>query len=340
MKKALLIYLLFHLISSAGFSQQIIWNAGIFSFFDNVEFGGSAVKVPQSMSGVMIAPEVGLRWDSIHRISVGVNLMHEFGSSTAIEKFYPTAYYDLCSGPFRFMMGAFPRDYVTNKYPRLFFQDSVYYYRPNREGMVLEFRKDRGYLNLWIDWTGRQSVNVNETFFTGISGRYNQGIFYARLFGYMYHFAGKRDPVIEEALHDNLLFHSSIGIDLSGKTVLDRLDINGGWVAGLERARADNTGWITMHGMLLETRIEFRGFGLFNTFYTGRGLMYYYGDHDTDLYWGDPAYRAKNYNRTDIYVSFFREQKITLELMWSLHFLESTMYHEQMLKVRININNL
>jgi hypothetical protein len=340
MKKAFLIFLLFHLYFSAGFSQEVIWHTGIFTFFDNIEFGGSAVKVPQTMSGVMVAPEAGLRWDSVHRISVGINLMHEFGSRTAIEKFYPTAYYDFSGGPVRFMMGAFPRNYVADKYPRLFFQDSVYYYRPNMEGLFLGFHKDRGYINLWIDWTGRQTEIVNEAFFTGISGRYNQGIFYAQHFGYMYHFAGKKNPVIDEALHDNLLFYTSVGIDLSGKTVLDRLDINGGWVTGLERARADNTGWITMHGMLIVTRIEFRGIGLFNTFYTGRGQMYFYGDHDTELYWGDPAYRAKNYDRTDIYVNFFREQKINLELIWSLHFLESRMYHEQILKVRINLNNL
>jgi hypothetical protein len=340
MKKQVLLLISFILITCRSYSQEKTWQVNLFSFFDNIEFGGSQVKIPQTMTGIMVAPEAGLRWDSVHRISAGVNLMHEFGSKTVIENIYPTAYYNYSKGPIRFIMGAFPRNTATGNYPRLFFQDSVYYYRPNMEGIFIEYARDRGRVNLWLDWTGRQSVEVHEAFFAGISGRLNRGIFYLRHFGYMYHFASKKDPVNEEALHDNLLFYTSMGIDLSGKTFLDQLEINAGWVSGLERARADNTGWIKLHGMLLEAKAEFKCIGLFNTYYKGEGLMYFYGDHSTDLYWGDPAYRAKSYNRTDIYLKFFREQRLNLELTWSLHFLESRIYHEQMLKVMVNLNNL
>lgn len=340
MKKQILLLVSFILITSKDFSQEKIWHVRIFSFFDNIEFGGSQVKVPQTMSGIMVAPEAGLRWDSVHRISAGVNLMHEFGSGTAIKNFYPVAYYNYSKGPVRFLMGAFPRDYLTGKYPRLFFQDSVYYYRPNIEGISLEYCREEGYVNIWLDWTGRQSLQVNEAFFTGVSAKYCQGIFYLRHYGYMYHFAGKKDPVVDEALHDNLLFHTSMGIDLSGRTFLEKLDINAGWVTGLERARADNTGWIKMHGMLIEAGAEYKGVGLFNTLYYGKGLMHFYGDHDTDLYWGDPAYRSGHYNRTDIYIKFFRDQRLNMEFTWSLHFLESRLYNEQMLKVMVNLNNL
>jgi hypothetical protein len=340
MKKLIIPFILFLLVTESGFAQEKIWQLDLFSFFDNIEFGGSSVKVPQTMSGVMFAPEAGLRWDSAHRISVGVNLIHEFGSKTAVKSIYPTAYYNYSKGSLRFLMGAFPRNISTDKYPRVFFQDSLYYYRPNVEGMFVELTREWGYVNLWLDWTGRQSVEVNEAFFAGISGRFDRGVFYLRHFGYMCHFAGKKDPEIDEALHDNLLFHTSMGIDLSGRTFLAVLDLNAGMVTGLERARADNTGWITLHGMLLEARAEYKNIGLFNTFYSGEGLMYFYGDHSTDLYWGDPAYRAKSYNRTDIYIRFFKEKRLNLELTWSLHFLESRIYHEQMLKVRVNLNNL
>ena len=48
----------------------------------------------------------------------------------------------------------------------------------------------------------------------------------------MFHLAGKMDPVVEEALHDNLLFHTSAGIDLSGRTFFSTLEANAGWVSG------------------------------------------------------------------------------------------------------------
>ena len=155
-------------------------------------------------------------------MNIGVNLLHEFGSPNAIDKFYPTAYYESDRGPLRFIMGAFPRSRTIENYPRLFFQDSILYYRPNINGIFSEYRKDENYFNVWLDWTGRQSKTVNETFFIGFSGKYKTGIFYLQHFGAMFHYAGKMDPVVEEPLHDNLLFLTSAGIDLSGRNLFHK----------------------------------------------------------------------------------------------------------------------
>ena len=339
-KKILAVIVFMLLISWTGHSQEKIWQVGLFSFFDNLEFGGSEVKIPQTMSGVIFAPEAGLRWDSVHRLSIGVNLMHEFGNREALQNFYPTAYYEITRGPFDFIMGAFPRERISGHYPRLIIQDSISYYRPNIEGLFLAFNRNGSYIKVWLDWTGRMSETVNEAFIASINGRYKYGILYLEHFGHMYHYAGKLNPVVSEAYHDNLLFKTSVGIDLSGNTFLNTLEANAGWVAGFERARADNTGWIKMNGFLMETRIEYRKIGLFNTYYIGDGLMKFYEDHGSDLYWGDPVYRAKKYNRTDMYVSFYRDRTINMELTYSLHFLESRIYHEQMIKIRIDLNNL
>lgn len=320
------------------YSQKADWSAGLFSFFDNAEFGKSALKVPQTMAGVMVIPEAGLTWDTIHRIAIGVNLMHEFGSKNAIDKFYPTAYYSYNRKPLRFIMGAFPRDLAVEKYPRLFFQDSVSYYRPNINGMFLEYRNEKNYINVWLDWTGRQSTSVNEAFFVGLSGRYDLGILNFQHYGYYFHFASKKDPVINEALHDNALFLTSAGIDLSGRPFPGVLYANAGWVAGFERARADNTGWIIRNGLLIEMRAEYRFLGLYNTFYSGSRLMQFYSNHGNDLYWGDPVYRAGRSDRADIYFNLVKNNRVKLELTYSLHFLEGRLYNEQMLKVKINLD--
>lgn len=339
MKRVLPVLFILVIFVSEGLAQEKTWKVGLFSFFDNVEFGGSGVKVPQTMSGVMLAPEAVLRWDTIHSIIAGVNLMHEFGSSEAIDNFYPTAYYQYNDDHLKFLMGAFPRSEGLGMLPRIFFQDSLYYYRPNLNGMFLEFRDDKKCFNVWLDWTGRQSETVREAFFIGFSGRINFGHFYLRHSGNMFHFASRMNPVISEALHDNLLFHTSAGVDLSGMTIPETLNINAGWVAGLERARADNNGWVGLHGLLVEARAGYKFIELFNSFYKGEGLMYFYGDHGNDLYWGDPAYRAKIYDRADLSLNFLNNSFINLKLTYSLHFLESRVYHEQMLKVRINLNN-
>jgi len=339
MKMSFLILSFCLIISTSGFSQEKKWQVGLFSFFDNTEFGHSAVQIPQTMSGVLFLPEVGLCWDSIHHVNVGLDLLHEFGSARAIDYFYPTAYYEMDREPFRFYMGAFPRKYAVEKYPRIFFQDSISYYRPNINGIFWEFYKKQNYINVWLDWTSRQSQSMRETFFMGISGRYNLGILYAQHFGYMFHFAGKTNPIVNDALHDNVVFLTSLGLDFAKITNLEKLEANAGWVVGMDRARADQTGWIIQQGLLMETKIEYKGIGIFNSFYRGRGQMNYYNDHNNDLYWGDPIYRAKTYNRSDIYVSFINNKVVSTKLIYSLHFVENTMYHEQSLKVTFNLNN-
>ena len=328
------------LLISEATSQDLNWNIGLFTFFDNTEFSGSAFQTPQTMSGIILAPEVGMGWDTLHRFGTGLSLIHEFGSLKAIDKFYPTAYYCYNKEPWQFIMGAFPRVYALEKYPRMFFQDSISYYRPNINGIFLEVAKNHGYFNIWLDWASRQTESTREAFFLGISGRFNKGVLFAQHFGYMYHFYGVKNPVIEEALHDNILLLTSIGIDLSKKTGFTKLEADAGWVIGLERARSDQTGWIPQNGLLVETKIEFKGIGLFNSFYKGQGLFYYYKDHKNDLYWGDPIYQAKIYNRSDIYFRFFQTGKVNLDLIYSLHFAENRIYHEQALKVILDLNNI
>jgi hypothetical protein len=340
MKISLRIILFCLLLAPKSFAQKADWQIGLFSFFDNNEFGHSAVQIPQTMAGVRFSPGIGLKLDSVHSLNIGVSMLHEFGSDKAIGDFYPTAYYKFDKKPFRFMVGAFPRTFAVERYPRIFFQDSISYYRPNMNGILFEFSASKVYANVWLDWTSRQSTEMRETFLLGYSGRYSKGVFYAQQFFYMFHFAGFMNPAVQEALHDNLILLNSVGIDFSKRTIFDLLDLNGGWIVGLERARADMTGWIGLHGFLLEGRIEYKRIGLFNTFYSGNGQMYFYNDHNNELYWGDPFYRAKTYNRSDFYIDFIKNDVVRTRLIYSLHFTENTMYHEQSLKVSINLNGI
>lgn len=339
LKKTGLILLFDVLILSKVGAQDLKWKLGLFTFFDNTEFAGSAFQIPQTMSGVVLSPEAGLGWDSVHRISAGFHLLHEFGSVKTIGSISPTAYYNYNKGPFRFMMGAFPREYALDRYPRVFFRDSVFYYRPNINGMFWEVRRSKDYFNLWLDWSSRQTKTEREAFFVGFSGRYYLGNFFMQHYNYMYHFSGLLDPSVIEALHDNILMFTGGGVDLSGKTIFDRLEASAGWVSGMERARADQSGWIKRNGILVEARIAYKSISLMNSYYKGDGLFQFYNDHGNDLYWGDAMYRARTYDRSDLCFRFMKNRKINLDLVYSLHFAEGNVYHEQVLKVRVDFNN-
>lgn len=337
MKKQLLILLAF-LSGGVAFSQKPDFQIRIKSFFDNTEFGYSKFQMPQTMAGVHVAPTIGFNFEKEHRIEVGADLLHEFGSDVLVGYSDVVAYYQFTNKPFRFAMGAFPREMAVGKYPRIFFQDSIANYRPTINGLVWSFTKKESYANVWLDWTSRQTETRHEAFFMGWSGRLSRGCLYAQHFGYMFHFAGVKNPVVPEALHDNGLMLTSLGIDLARKTGFEKLELNAGMVNGMERARAETKSWFRQNAFLSELKVEYRGVGLFNTFYNGKGQMHYYNDHRSDLYCGDPIYRSASYDRADIYINFLNSGAVKTRFTYSLHFAEGTMYHEQMLNVSIDLS--
>jgi hypothetical protein len=320
-------------------AQDVVWKTGLRSFFDNTEFGGSRVQIPQTMAGVHLAPEIGLSLNGNHRVFAGIDLLHEYGSNKAVGFYDPILYYEYAGAPFRFYAGAIPRHLVLDKYPRMFFQDSISNYRPVINGVFWEYGVNGNYANVWLDWASRQTHQRHEAFFMGWSGRYNHGIFYAQHFGYMFHFAGVMDPVIPEPLHDNGLILTSLGIDLAEKTGFVKLETNLGWSVGLERDRELGI-WHKPQGVLSETKVEYRGLGLFNTYYKGSSQQVYYSDHGNELYWGDPVYRSKEYDRIDLYIHFIRTPAVTLKFAYSLHLTEKQMYHEQAFYATFNLDNL
>jgi len=321
-----------------SYSQQFIWSGEVRSFFDNVEFGHSKLQIPQTMAGVHLSPEIGFKWDEKHIIKAGFDVMHEFGSDKTIDYHDPLIYYELDNKPWRFFMGAFPRNRVLNRYPRMFFSDSIVNYRPVLNGLFWELYSDKNYANVWLDWTSRQTHTRHEAFFMGWSGKYNFDIFYFQHFGYMYHFAGMIDPEIDEGLHDNGLLLTSAGVDFASKAGFDLLETNVGWSLGLERDRSIHT-WHRLQGLLVETKIEYKGLGVFNAFHKSDGQQFFYTDHTNELYWGAPVYRASQYDRADFYINFIKTNVVSVKMTYSLHFTENTMYHEQMLTAVFDIDN-
>jgi hypothetical protein len=291
------------------------------------------------MAGVHFQPEIGFSWQGKHRIFVGLNAMHEYGSPQTVDYFDPVAYYEFDNKPFKFQMGAIPRKKVLDRYPRMFFQDSITNYRPVINGFFWEYEKRESYFNIWLDWTGRKSFERHESFFMGWSGRYELGFAYAQHFGYMFHFAGTDNDAINIPVHDNGVVLTSLGLDFSKKTGFEKLDFNLGWSVGLDRDRGEHR-WHTPQGLLSELKIEYRGLGLFNTYYKGRGQQTFYSSLGNELYWGDPVYRAGEYDRADFYIQFLKTKEVNVKFVYSLHFVENQLFHGQLLSASVALGNL
>jgi len=341
-KKIYLLLVLTGFSITTSFAQNFVWQAGVHSFFNNNEFSGSTYKASQTMAGVHFVPQIGLSYQDNHRFFVGFDVMSEFGSDKTIDLFSPVAYYQFDGEYFNFYMGAFPRKSLLNKYPRMFFQDSVLNYRPVINGLFWEYRsKKDDYINAWLDWTGRQSYDQREAFFMAWSGRYNLGMLYVQHFFYMFHYASSIAPLTPQPVQDNGLALTSTGIDLTKKySNFEKLELNIGWSVGLDRNRGSDEGWKAPNGFLSEFNIEYRGIGLLNTIYIGQGQQTFYNQHKNNLYWGDPVYRASKYNRADLYVEFIKNGFANVKFICSLHFLENKLFHEQSLYATIDLDNI
>jgi hypothetical protein len=150
------------------------------------------------------------------------------------------------------------------------------------------------------------------------------------LYGYLYHYASRLNPQTPDPLHDNALQLLSVGVDLSGTAGLDELWLSAGYVTGLERNRSVGV-WHSRLGVLAEVRMGYRGFGVSNSFYGGSGQQVF-REHGGELYWGDPLYRQRSYNRSDFSYTFVRSGYVRISATYSLHVGEGwSVGHEQML---------
>lgn len=337
MRKIILLIIV-SIISLAAVSQKIEWKADVNSFFDNTEFLTSDVKIHQTMAGTHLAPQIGLSVDSVHKVFVGADVMHEFGSNKIIDYRDAICYYQFDKKPFTFYMGAFPRKYAVADFPRILFQDSINNYRPVMNGIFWQIHNEINFINVWLDWTSRQSETRRETLMVGGSGRYKQGNFFLQAYGYYFHYARLMHPAEFQPLVDNAQMLASLGYSLEENNYRPYIDLRLGWAMGFERERLDNI-MLTPHGLLTEMKIGFRGLSLFNTLYKGTGQMVFMDKYANKLYWGDQVYQLGFYDRLDANINFISNPFVDVNLTYSLHFCEGKVFHEQILKAGFNLES-
>ncbi|WP_316794317.1 hypothetical protein [Pedobacter frigoris] len=307
-------------------AQEVEGNLNIHTFADNREYAKSE-RFSQTIFGIRFSPEIGLLLDSTHRIRVGFNALHEFGSPKFTNKIDPVVYYEYRKKDWNFYMGVFPRHKLLSDFPRAVLTDTFNYYRPNVEGMLLKYENANWRQLLFIDWTSRQTATDRENFIFGLSGSYKKDVFFISHYAMMLHNAGPAIDIPGDHIQDNGAAAVKVGVDLSGRTFLDSLTINTGGLMSFERVRSIG-GWRTPKGLLLEAQLEYRRFGITNSFYTGEAH---------NITYGDQFYTAKTYNRTDLTWRPRIYKGIEGQFTLSFHFLEGVIDSQQAFGIRYNI---
>jgi hypothetical protein len=346
MKKTLLLAVLASLALGAhpALAQKLQpeWGLGFYAVADNREYDLAQSQMPQSLLGAWLTPEAGLAFDSVHHLRAGAGILRYFGSpDKGIDQLQYTAYYRYHLKPFELYVGSFPARALLADYPAALLYDSIADFRPNMGGVFWRIYGARWHANIWLDWTGHQTYEQRETFLVGIAGSCRLGSFYAAAQSYMNHFAGVMGPA-NDTLHivDNGMARLCAGFSLPANAWLDSLNINAGALASYSRERSVDEKYRASTGFIGEITLEKFGLGVKNTLYVGENQMPLYPKYGMQhLYWGDPFYQNKFYNRTDIYVQFFDTDRVQARFTWALHAAEKILSHQQRFTLSVRLDS-
>jgi hypothetical protein len=313
------------ILINQGYSQELTWDAGFHGFFDNREYFNKYTN-DQTIFGARTFVQTGIRIDEHHEFCVGLNFLYEFGSTLNSKYIEPILYYHFDNNPVKLYIGSFERRKLTNL-PLVLQSDTFQYYRPNIEGIFLEYKKPWGYQNIWLDWTSRITMDKKESFLIGGTGYFRKSVFFYRHDFIMTHYAKTEANGPHEHIRDNGGFYAGIGIDLSGIIPFDSLSLSTGFTMSYNRIRnlypTEYYG-----GSLTEIYAQYKALGIHSTIYFGDGQVQMVGD---------ALYQAQSYERFDFFWKLFRKSPVKGEVTFSLHFMDGIMNYSQSFAVYLDL---
>ncbi len=320
-KKILLFSLVFIFFLKVESQEIFEWDLKSLGFFNNKEFLNQYTS-GATYFGQRIDFSAGIRIDSIHSLKIGADYLYEFGAYPNSIPLFPVLYYSYSDNNFDFNIGAFPREQKIN-YPRVLFRGIIKYYRPNIEGIYFKAKRKFGYQNVWLDWVGRQTETVNESFLGGASGEIKFGKFFFENYFYMYHFAdaGIRDSLFH--IRDNGGGVFLFGIDLSEK-IYSKIAV--GTAFSYDRYRPDP--YVFKGGAYGRLNVEYSRYLLRVTQYYGESLS---------LAYGNKFYTSKVYTRIDAEFNLIKHKNVQLKFQFATHCFPEGYDFSQKVILRFNI---
>ena len=306
-------------------TQEFNWTVGYTGVFDNREYFNPYTD-DQTIFGSRVFGYAGFSLNQNNRFAAGMSYFYEFGSKG--EQLNPDIilFYKGKLNHFLLTMGAFPR-YSEISLPFALLNDTISYYRPNIEGISLEYRNGSFRHNVWIDWTGRQSFDRKEAFMIGFSGIYTGKWFVYRHHVIMSHIAHTMNRNLDEHIRDNGGYTIESGFDLSSYAGLDSLTLTTGILGSWDRLRgvyefSFPVGWIS------EAVINYKGLGIHGLYYTGERQV---------IVSGDGFYQAGHYGRVDLYYEGNR-QGLSGKVRFSMHFIQDIVDLSMSLVIRAQLD--
>lgn len=244
-----LLHIAFLLLAAIPAAGQIQYGAYLDYYFDNREFDVSGEKYmeSQTLHSVRFTPTLGIALhsgeNSSHRLMIAADIFRDMGSRKKLKDSFDelTVFYDYRrtlseNKSVQVVAGVFPRRMAEGEYGEMIWSDSLRFYDPNLEGMLIKYSSARFNAEIGCDWMGKYSLDIRERFQIFTSGCWN-ALDWLKLgwAGLFYHYA---TSALAKNVIDNHLFYPYADLDISPWTgFFDEWSFRTAGLLGYQRAR-------------------------------------------------------------------------------------------------------
>ncbi len=333
-------------------AQEITYDLGFETYFDNREYSQTAIGDPYSGSDFAsrITPMVGMKFAQGSSLQLGLEAMQPLGvgGNRLFSEIDLLLYYTYDSDRWSVAAGLFPRSRMKiDSYSTAFFSDDYLFYDNSIDGLMGRYGDDDSFVEFVCDWEGQPTLTTREKFKLLSAGRYAFSKFYLGYNLSITHFAGQSEGGVFQNVVDNGLFNPSVGFKTSG---LYDLDVKLSLLQSLQRDRNYDMRWITPRMGEIALKVSRWGFTFDERLYVGDDLYPLYGGHTLDdgtymeygdqLYTGDIFFRSAKgfYNRAALcYNRSFFDDQLDLRVHFVTHCDGGGLGTEQMIELKLKI---
>jgi hypothetical protein len=312
-------FILLVMLSLSGVAQKPVIHFTFEGIGDNREYHNGLSK-SQTILGTLGSMEFGLQSDR-NSLYGGISELYEFGSTIDFNKPKFILYYKFEDTHTQFHFGSIPRRGIVD-FPLAMLADTLAYYRPQIEGMAGKMSGKWGYQMAFVDWTGRQTKTIRESFMVGSSGEIKAKNWFLQNYILLNHLAHTAERVENLHIRDNFGFSLLSGMKTGSEKTFSGM-FKGGLMTSLYRERSVTDGFQIGNSFYFEGYGQYSHFAIKTTLHAGDKLQFAHGD---------PLYRLKNYLRADAIWNFIHNGKVKARFNWSFHVINwKSLDHSQQL---------
>lgn len=329
--------------------MKLLVGADFDMYFDNREYIDCQFGESQTLFSSRLTPTVGVEWNKYNRLMVGMDLWSDFGNNTVtLSKARPQVYYQFDNQKVAAYAGIFSREKMIGDYTDVMMSDSMRFYDNRVQGVMVQYKGDRGYAEISADWCGMYSEASREKFRIMSSGRYYIDNYYRRFYaGYnfsMFHFAGSK--LIEDCVNDQLILDPYVGARFNA--YFD-FDVKLHYFQTFQRDRDNDEKYRRPKGGMLQMRMAKWGVYLDKQLYIGENLQPYYrsfrseafpNGYGGELYAGESFYGTteKIYNITKIgYDRWFFDNTVRVNCFFAMQYDGTGWGNRQVVSVSVRL---